>query len=170
MFLYKVWRRSSAGLWRQQVSYSWWQTSCQCNFGVQIQKAGRHKDLCCPCSSYWTWIHNSRWKSEWNRKVTGIPGLRFQLKPSTSSVRETPVGRGLNPAVVILRSERKAPGPSYSPDPTGAFSLGEQMRWKMIKENASLNMKFTFKLVTCSGSERQLGNATDWRKSGFLPP
>lgn len=25
----------------------------------------------------------------------------------------------------------------------------------MIKENASLNMKFTFKLVTCSGSERQ---------------
>ena len=44
------------------------------------------------------------------------------------------------------------------------------MRWRLFKENVSLNMKFTFRVVRCSRSERQLGNETGWRKSGFLPP
>lgn len=44
------------------------------------------------------------------------------------------------------------------------------MRWRLFKENVSLNMKFTLRVVRCSRSERQLGNETDCRKSGFLPP
>lgn len=59
-FPYKAGQWSSAGLWQEQLSCLWEQTSCQCSSLVHSQRAGTCKDWCCPDSSCWTWPHRSR--------------------------------------------------------------------------------------------------------------